>query len=174
MLQLSGSLINKSVMSLRTGGPVATTMRAIINPKNLKIEGFYCQDAFDHSTPIMLVQDIRDVLPQGIVIDDHEVLVNPDELVRLKDVLELNFQLIGKQVVTTDKQKLGKVSDFAAESSTFYIQKLYVSQSLFKSLNSTQLSIDRNQIVEINNKRVVIQEILKPVKSTVAATAPTA
>ncbi len=167
MLQLSASLINKSVMSLRTGGEVATILAPIINPNNLKIEGFHCQDRFDNSQLILLTQDIRDILKQGLVIDDHEVLAEAGELVRLRKVLSLNFQLIGKQVVTADKHKVGKVVDFATETTTFYIQKLYVSQSVLRSFGSTQLSVDRNQIVEITNQKVVIQELLKPAKGTV-------
>lgn len=172
MLQLSGSLINKSVMSLRTGAAVAQTIQAIINPNNLKIEGFYCQDRFSKDTPILLTQEIRDFVAQGIVVNDHDALSDPEELVRLKDVLDLNFELLGKPVVTVSKQKLGKVNDFAADSETLYIQKLYVSQSLLKGLSSGQLSVDRSQIVEITDRKIVVQEILKPVKNTVPVTAP--
>lgn len=172
MLQLSASLLNRPVMSLRTGGLVATTETAIINPNNLKIEGFYCQDQFSKNKLILLSQDIRDVLDEGIVVNDHEVLSQTDELVRLKPVMDIQFELLGKSVQTTAKEKVGKVSDFAADNQTFYVQKLYVSQSLLKSLSTGQLSIDRTQIIEITNRRIVIKELLKPVKTGVIATAP--
>lgn len=171
MLQLSGSFVRRPVMSLRTGGPIGTTLAAIINPNNLKIEGFYCEVRFEKQTAVLLTQDIRDTLPQGFVVDDHEALTEPGELVRLKDIIELNFELEGKNVVTSDKKKVGKVVDFAAESTTFYIQKLYVGQSMFKNLSTTQLSIDRNQIVEITNRKIVIHELLKPSKAPVTAPA---
>lgn len=162
MLQLSGSLLNKPVMSLRTGGQVATTYAALINPNNLKIEGFYCMDSMEKKKRlILLYQDIRDIIAKGIVVDDHEVLVEPEELVRLKDLMKINFELIGKQVVTVNKEKVGKVNDFAAETATMYIQKIYASQSILKSLTNGNLSIDRNQIVEITNRKVVIQDLLK-------------
>jgi len=172
MLQLSDSLINKQVLSLRTSTPIATIIQPIINPNNLKIEGFYCRDEIDKSTLVLLPQDIRDTLPQGYVVNDHEVLTPPEELVRLKKVININFQLIGKRVVTVDKQKVGKVSDFAAETSTFYIQKIYVSQNLLKSLGVSQLSVDRNQIVETTNKKIVIQELLEVPKAGVTNIAP--
>src|SRR5690606_30485287 len=165
-------LLNKQVMSLRTSGPIATILQPIINPNNLKIEGFYCEDRFDKSTLILLTQDIRDTLPQGYVVNDHEVLAQPEELIRLQKIISINFQLPGKHVVTVDKQKVGKVTDFATETSTFYIQKIYVGQSILKSLSAGQLSIDRNQIVEITNKKIIIQEILKPQKATVTTTVP--
>lgn len=172
MLVLSKNLLNRPVMSLRTGAQVATATAPIINPNNLKIEGFYCEDKFSKETLVLLAVDIRDILPQGFVINDHEVLASPDELVRLKEVLNLTFELLGKPVVTVSKTRLGRVNDYAADDSTLHIQKLYVSQSLLKSFSGGQLSIDRNNIVEITNRKIVTQEILTPTKVPLTATNP--
>ena len=168
MLQLSDFLHNRAVLSLRAGEAVATAVKPIINPNNLKIEGFYCQDRFEKKELVLLTQDIREVLRDGFVIDDHERLVESSELVRLKDVLDLDFDLIGKQVETVDKEKVGKVSDYAVETNSMMITKLYSSQSVFKNLTGGSLSIDRSQIQEITPKRVIITELLK----TAPAAAP--
>jgi sporulation protein YlmC with PRC-barrel domain len=172
MLQLSSSLLNKSVLSLRTGAPVASITAPIINPNNLKIEGFYCVDRFDKKKELVLLyQDIRDIMPNGYVINDHDVLAEPAELVRLKKVLELEFELLGKQVVTIDKQKVGKVSDYATEMETMFIQKIYVAQSIVKSFAGGSLSIDRNQINEITPRRIIINELLRNAPAAAGATA---
>jgi hypothetical protein len=168
MLQLSANLLNKSVLSLRTGTPIASIIGPIVNPNNLKIEGFYCEDRFDRRELILLYQDIRDMLAQGYVVNDHDVLVEADELVRLKDVLALNFQLINKPVVTVGKEKVGKVSDYATE--TMFVQKIYVSQSLLKSFTGGSLSIDRTQINEITPKQIIINDLLKNAPATAPAT----
>lgn len=172
MLLLSKSLLGRPVMSLRTGGLVATTQTAIINPNNLKIEGFYCQDSANKKQQlILLYQDIRDIIAQGIVVNDHDVLSHESELIRLKDIISLKFELIGKPVVTISKERLGKVGDFAAETSTMYIQKIYVLQSIIKSFAGGSLSVDRGQIVEITNRKIVVQDLLQPTKAEVPATA---
>jgi sporulation protein YlmC with PRC-barrel domain len=171
MLQLSGALLNKSVLSLRTGSPVATITAAILNPNNLKIEGFYCQDRFDKRELVLLYQDIRDIMPDGYVVNDHDVLVEADELVRLKKILELNFELIGKPVVTVSKNKVGKVSDYAAEVETMFIQKIYVSQSIMKSFTGGSLSIDRSQVQEITPRRIVINDLMKNAPAAARAAA---
>lgn len=169
MLRLSGNLLNRSVMSLRTGTPIATVTGAIFNPNNLKVEGFYVEDRFDKSRLILLYQDIREIIPQGFVVNDHDVLAEESELVRLKDVLKLKFNLIGKQVETIAKEKVGKVSDFAVETETMYVQKLYVSQSILKSFTGGSLSIDRTQINEITPKRIIINELIKGAPATAPA-----
>lgn len=161
MLQLSENLINKDVLSLRTGSPIATITAAIFNPNNLKIEGFYCEDRFDKRELILLYQDIRDVIGRGYIVDDHDVLAEPEELIRLKDILGLNYDIIGKQVETTTKNKVGKVTDFATEMETMFVQKIYVSQSLLKNFTGGSLSVDRTQINEITPRRIIINDLMK-------------
>jgi len=169
MLQLSGTLINRPIMSLRTGTQIATATAPIINPNNLKIEGFYCTDKFDSKQLVMLYQDIRDIISQGFVVDDHDKLSEPSELIRLQELMELGFDLIGKQVQTVSKHKVGKVSDYAVETTTMFIQKLYASQSVLKSFTGGSLSIDRTQIQEITNKRIIINDLLKTAPAAAAA-----
>lgn len=170
-MQLSTSLLNKSILSLRTGTVVAAISGPIINPDNLKMEGFYCVDRFDKRQLVLLCQDIRDMLPKGFVINDHDVLAEPEELVRLQKIMELDFELIGKQVVTISKERVGKVSDYAVETGSMYIQKIYVAQSILKSFSGGSLSIDRSQVNEITPKRIIIDELVKKASAPAAATA---
>ncbi len=159
-------------MSLRTGAPVAVTDGIVVNPNNLKIEGFYCADKFSAEQLILLAQDVRDIVPRGLVVNDHDVLTPPTELIRLKPVLDIQFELLGKSVQTESGHKVGKIADFATDDKTLYIQKLYVSQSLIKSLKSTQLSIDRTQIIEITDRRIIIKDLENTNRSPITATAP--
>jgi len=158
MLQLSSILFNIPVMSLRTGGQIAIAEQPIINPNNLKIEGWYCVDQFSKQTLILLGQDIREIIPQGLAVDDHEVLSLPGELIRLEKVLALNFQLIGKRAITNHRRRIGKVADFATDMESLMIQKIYITQPIYKTLTGGQLSIDRTQIIEITNKHVKVRE----------------
>jgi len=169
MLQLANSLTDLPVMSLRTGGMVAKAERPIIDPNNLKIEGWYCRDHFSKTELILLSKDIRDIVPQGLAIDDYDVLSKQEELIRMKEILRLNFELIGKAVVTDTKRRLGKVSDYAADVSSFFITKLYISQPVYKTLSGGQLSIDRTQIVEITPSQIVVRDVDEKLRSPAAA-----
>src|SRR5258708_6528464 len=171
MLQLSGYLMNKPVLSLRTGGPVAWVTAPIINPKNLKIEGFYCTDSRSGHVLILLSQDIRDLTKRGFIADDHSVLADPEDLVRLQDILHMDFQLLKKPVVTTAKEKVGKVSDYAAETSSMYLQKLYVARPFWKSLTGGPLSVDRTQVAEVTNRKIIINELVRPTRAPATAVA---
>lgn len=172
MLRLSQTLLDVPVLSLRTGGRVATATKPIINPHNLKVEGWYCDDTFSHETLILLSQDVREFIAQGLVINDHADLSDPEELVRLHETLELDFVLLSKPVVTNHRRRLGKVTDYALDITDMKIHKLYVSRPVYKSLTEGQLSIDRSQIIEITNRRVVVRDVDVKETSGVPSTAP--
>lgn len=146
-------------------------MGPVINPNNLKIEGFYCQIKGEKALHILLSQDIRDTIPQGFVVNDQDNLATPDELVRLKDIINMHFEVLGKQVVTASGDKLGKVADFAADTQTMFIHKLYVGQSLLKHFTAGTLSVDRTQIIEITDKSVVVNDLEQTVPAQAKAMA---
>jgi len=168
MLVLSKMILQRPVMSLRTNSQVATAVQAIINPNNLQIEGFFCLDSLERNKQLILLpKDIRDVISAGLIINDHGDLAEQGDLVRLKKIIDLRFDIIGKKVKTQSKKRLGKIVDFAVDPETMKIQKVYASQSLVKGFTGGTLSIDRNQIVEITNKDVIVQDAVERVEKPV-------
>ena len=95
MLRLSSHFANQPIYSVHAGGKVGTLSRYIINPNTMIIEGFYVMHGGVDDKLILLVQDIREIAPQGYIIDHEEKLAEVSELIRLKEVLELNYELIG-------------------------------------------------------------------------------
>ena len=166
MLKLNESFKSVPILSLRIGGPIAMSIGPIINPNNLFIEGWQVVDNRSGEKLILLSKDVRDIIPQGIVVDDHEVLTRPGELVRLKNTLKLKFDLVGLRVTSESKRNYGKVTDFAFETTNFFIQKIYSTETILKKLSGGSLSIDRSQILEITTKRIIIEDpVIKEKKS---------
>jgi sporulation protein YlmC with PRC-barrel domain len=170
MLKLYESTPGTSILSLRTGSPIATIISPVINPNNLYIEGWHVEDSRSRQPLILLSKDIRDVLPQGFAVNDHEVLSSPDELIRLEELIKLRFELLGLKVTSESGSRYGKINDYAFETKNLYVQKLYVAQSLVKNFSGGTLSIDRSQIIEVTNRRVIIEEPTD--KSRVRAPSP--
>ncbi len=166
MLQLSAAYYNRPIMSLRTGGEIATAIEPLIDPNNLKIVGYFCQDKFSGAELILLSQDIRDVLPQGFAVNDHDVLAEAEDLVRHKKIIEIRYQLLGQPVIAGKRKRLGRVVDYAVEAETMYVQKLYVGQHLLKSFTNGQLSVTRDRIVEISPKHIQVKDPKEKIKQT--------
>jgi hypothetical protein len=156
MLYFSTKLFNAPLLSIRSGSRVGTALEPIINPHNLHIDGFYCQVSYSKTPLVLLDIQIRDYSVKGIIIDDHNNLSPPDELPRLKSVLEINFKLPGKTVEAGGK-KIGKVAEFAVDSSSWFIQKLYVNPNIWQGINQHRLTIDRSSVIEVTDTKIVVK-----------------
>ena len=79
------------------------------------------------------------------------------DLIRHKEILNINFDLINKPV-KTKRSKIGKVSDYSYNDGLF-IQKLYVSRPLHKVFSSEDTAIiDRQQILEVSDHYILVRD----------------
>lgn len=158
MLVLVESLLKLPIVSLQTGQDLAHPTRAIIDPRQLHIIAFYCEGPnLDDDPAVLHTDDIREVSTIGLIVDSADDIMSPNDLVRLQQVLNFNFILEEKPVVDDLGNKIGKVSQYAVETNTFHIIKLHVKPTLLKAWNTTERIIDRSQIVEINDKHIVVK-----------------
>lgn len=157
MLVLRNRLEGVPLMSLQTGTQIGTTAEPIIDPRNLTIVAFYCEGPGVLFSPAVLhVDDIREFSDLGFIVDNSDVIMPTDDLVRLHEILAFRFELAGKQVVQDNGQKLGKVSDYAVDADSFYIMKLHLQPTFLQSLTTAEHIIDRKQIKSIDDKHIVV------------------
>ena len=172
MLKLSKSLFNQPIMSLRLGGQIGTAIEPIINPHNLNIMGWWCQTPRAQRL-VLLAEDVRQIMGDGLAVDDEDDLAPAGDLARHHEILEINFKLLDKPV-RTKRARLGKVSDFSYNEGLF-VQKLYVAKPLRKILTTEDtLLIDRTQILEITDNHILVRDTDISVSESELAAAPDA
>jgi sporulation protein YlmC with PRC-barrel domain len=173
MLLTGAQLIDMPIMSLQTGKELARTAVAVINPHNLCVIAYRITGPhLDDDPSYLRVADIREMGSLGLIIDSSDEFVIPDDIITQKDIYELGYELEGKQVMTTRKKKLGKVSDYVIDIDSFTIEQLVVKRPLLQSFNDNELLIHRGQIVEVNDSAIVVKSGDK--KSKAKITVPNA
>lgn len=106
---------------------------------------------------MLLAEDVREIMPGGLAINDESDLSDPADLVRHKEILDINFELLEKPV-RTKRRKLGKVSDYSYNDGLF-VQKLYVARPLHKVFTADDtLLIDRTQILEVTDHYILVRD----------------
>ena len=160
MLVWQHRLLNTPIVSLQTGGTLGLLQAPIIDPKNLKLEAFYCEGPLiREDNAVLYSEDIREYGELGALVNDADVIMPLDEdLVRLQQLTEKNFQLIGKKVVTEKGHKLGKITDYTIETDSFIVIKLHVKKPLFQGINDSSFFVDRTQIRKITDDTIVVAE----------------
>lgn len=167
MLILGSRLINIPVMGLQTGSKLATTSKPIIDPTNLKILAYEVNGPMLSEKPSFIrIADVRELSDVGMIIDSNDEFIGINDVIKIKEIHELNFNPIEMTVSDESKRKLGKVYNYSLDTDNFIIQQLNVKQGIFKSLSDSELLIHRSQIVEINNNEIIVKttaQKLKPI-----------
>lgn len=158
MLIAGSRFLNAPVMGLQTGGELARTSREIIDPATLEVVAFELDGPLLSEHPSLLrIVDVREFSDIGIIVDSSEEFVGVDDVLKLKDIYDLRFELIGKHVIDEKKDKLGKVIGYTIDTVGFMVQQLSIKRPLLKSFNDTELLVHRSQIVEVNDNEIIVQ-----------------
>jgi sporulation protein YlmC with PRC-barrel domain len=171
MLFFGSSFHNTGLFSIRSAGKIGTVNQPIINPHNLHIDGFFATAMNGQNDGVIVDVDVRELSGNGLIINDHEDITDQQELVRLQPIIDLKFELIGKAVFV-GKSKVGKVEDYVVDTKSLFIQKLYVQPSLLKSVSNGQMIFDRQSIVEVTDKKIVVSGPEQTVKSFISQKLP--
>ncbi len=161
MILLSNIFSQRRILSLRTGNAIGFAYSPIINAHTFKVEGWYATLSGSKESMILPVLELRDIIAKGFVVNDHDAITPTEDMIRLKSVIDEDYTPIGKTVETDDGRKLGKVADYAVDSKSLFIKKLYVKQGLLQSLTSLtthQVIIDRSQIIDVTPSKIIVRE----------------
>lgn len=169
MLINTSRLINYPILSLHIGGRVATVTEVIIDPDSLKVIACRVEGPLvgKEVGDILPMTSVREFSRLGMIIDSTDELVEADEIVRIRDVLALNFNLVGLKVETKKGTKLGKVTDSTISPDNWQIQQLIVQRPLIKSFIDPELTISRSQIIEVDDYKVTVKDGEEKIKEEV-------
>ena len=163
MILLGSALTNAPIMGIQTGNELARTKLAIVDPASLTVVAYEIASTLGRDTqPLLLrMQDVRELSDIGFIIDSEDEFVRPEDVIKLNEIYNLHFELVGIRFIDEKRRKIGKVVDFTLETGGFVIQQLTVRRPLLRSLNDTELLIHRSQIIEINNDSIVVHSQAK-------------
>ena len=140
MLVYNSHLIGTNILSVQAGGPIGQINSTIVNPDNLQIIAFRLTGPLiDRRANILDVNSIREYSDYGMVIDDVDELVGPNDVVHIEQILELNFDLLSLKVETKKGTKLGQLIDFTVNSDDFQVQQIIVKRPLSLAKKSLKL-----------------------------------
>ncbi len=163
-------LIGTPVMSLQTGGELAHTSKVVIDPRDLTVVAYQLEGQTLNEHPSFLrPTDVRELSTLGFIVDSSDEFVGLDDVIKIKQVYDFKFELIGIDVIDEKDKKLGKVASFTVDAGSFSVQQLVVKRPLLKSFNETELLIHRSQVVKVHNSFVQVKSLSakEPVKDSI-------
>ena len=162
MILLESTLNNIPIMGVQTGSELAQLSTAIIDPATLSIVAYVVSGRLlTHHPSYLRIADIRELSDIGVIIDSIDEFIEPGDVIKIDEIVRLQFALKDMRVRDEKGTNLGKVVDFTIDTGSFYIQQLTVRRPLMRSLTDTELLVHRTQIIEINDKAIVVHSQAK-------------
>lgn len=156
MLVLGSKLNNQPIVGLQTGGELAQIVRPIINPMTLEIVAYEVKSHLLKGTLYLRIEDVRELGSMGFIVDSIEELVAPGDVIKLDEVVSMQFSLANIAVKNEKRRTIGKVTDYTVDIESFSVQQLTVRKPLLQSLTDVELLVHRSQIIEITNDAIII------------------
>lgn len=160
-------IIGMPVAALDSGSKIGEIKEIVVDPQNGTLLGFLVQEGgIFSSKKALAIVDVRDWDPKGIVTESVENLVDPSEIVRLKEVLAKKIQLLGMSAKTESQKNLGEIKNFLVDSNSQSVVKYYLKDLLGKSRIFTA-----DKVIKINKAIIFSDDVLEPPRGAVGATA---
>lgn len=157
MLILGSNLENTPIMALQTGSQLAITGEPIIDPTQLKIVAYRTErNMYSDEELLIRIADIRELSRLGFIIDSGEDFINPTDVIKIEEIIKLDFHLNGIKVVDKNGKFIGKVFDYTLNLLDFTINQLIVKPSFFQRIQNSELTISCAKIFSIDNEKITI------------------
>lgn len=163
-LILSSDLMRLPVAALDTASRIGSVDTLLVDTDRSMVVGFLISLGLFTKKKFLAMTDIHSIDHQGLVVQSVETLVELQEVVRAKKILDEGIKILGHPVQTDRGKKLGRVSDLLVETQTGQITKYYVHGLL------TDRIIPTEKIVKITRQAVIVENE-EPVKAEPAAVA---
>ena len=157
MLIEGSKLLKYPILSLHTASRIAEVKGLVIDPNFLKVVAFEISAVSSRQRLFLEASSVREFSKMGMIVDSDEEFVEKDDVIKLKETIDLGFSLDDMKVVSKKKAMLGRIEDFIINTEDFQIMQLIVKRPIYKALIDPELVIGRSDIHEINDSEIIVK-----------------
>lgn len=157
MLIEGSKLLKYPILSLHTASRIAEVKSLVIDPNFLKVVAFEISAVSSRQSLFLEASSVREFSKMGMIVDSDEEFVEKDDVIKLKETIDLGFSLDNMKVVSKKKAMLGRIEDFIVNTEDFQIMQLIVKRPIYKALIDPELVIGRSDIHEINDSEIIVK-----------------
>ena len=157
MLIEGSKLLKYPILSLHTASKIAEVKGLVIDPNFLKVVAFEISAVSSRQSLFLEASSVREFSKMGMIVDSDKEFVEKDDVIKLKETIDLGFSLDNMKVVSKKKAMLGRIEDFIINTEDFQIMQLIVKRPIYKALIDPELVIGRSDIHEINDNEIIVK-----------------
>ena len=130
----------------------------IINPDTGKVEGFWLKSITNPlGDKVLQTQDILE-WKNNIYIHDEHIISDPNDLLRIVDVLERETFVVENHVIGESDISYGSVYDLDFETDIYQINNIYCHKTIFGLFSHARSVFSYKNIVEILPEKILVKD----------------
>jgi len=155
------------IVDLDSGDVLGQITGWVVSPEEQKVLAYLLQKSgWLTRGQIVLDADIVEYGPRMLIVNDPSAVISPEEVIGLPQLIERRSTIVGYDARDETGQSLGQVQDFVFDITSGLIQRYYVRPSLISALTSNDLVLNRDEVIEIKDRRIVFRrDALVPIAS---------
>ena len=157
MLIVVSKILKYPILSLHTASRISEVKGLVIDPNFLKVVAFEISAVSSRQRLFLEASSVREFSKMGMIVDSDEEFVEKDDVIKLKETIDLGFSLDNMKVISKKKAMLGRIEDFIINTEDFQIMQLIVKRPIYKALIDPELVIGRSDIHEINDSEIIVK-----------------
>jgi len=157
MQKMASDFEKTNVITKREKIILGSLQKIIINPDNGRVVGIMLRLPGRRKPMVANTSAIVGFGMNFMMIEDMECISMPDEIIRIKEVLDRDVNIIDSTVVDEDKRNLGKVRDYSINLLEMKLARLYVRKKPFVSPFFKNFIISAENIVKIEKKKITVK-----------------
>lgn len=157
MLIHAKKIIGLPVLEGISGTKIDIVKNIIVDPDNGKVVAFLVsKEFFWKKNRVISFKDIVEVFADGVLIKNHDNIVESKEIFKINNILSKKIFLIGSNVLTQNGKELGILEDFLFD--TLFQNILTITVKKRFSIERRIVGFER--ILSILHRKIIIRDII--------------
>ena len=155
------------VVSKQEKAAIGFLRDVILNPDDGKAVGIsFATAGGDNKIMVARASAIVGAGLNFIMLRDTEAVGLPDEIIRVKEVMDKGIEIVGSKVVDEDGRNMGKANNYSVNLKTLKLERLYVLCSNIVKLIAKEIIIPEEDIIKIEKGKITVRSgVIKESKS---------
>ena len=156
-MKLASEIINLDVFCLEDNTVLGKVKDLVIDPTNGKLVAFKIYGkGIKKDQNLVSVLEVKHLDREVLAIESKSKIESENELPRPYEILKSKIRILKNKVFTESGNLVGRVSDYALDSNTSQLSRIYVSGNGLSFFFGRERVFSFLQIVEITKNKIIV------------------
>lgn len=152
------SLQGAKVLEFDSGDLLALINGIIVDPDTGTVEAFWVKPAtLPLKAAVLKVSDILE-LKKNLYIKSDQVLAEPEDIIRISEILSDGRKFLGTSVVSEAGESYGKCMNLAFDTENFTIRQIHTQKSILGVIRTDKRIFSYNSIVRLTPEAIIVND----------------